>query len=219
MQRPCTDGTETSHRLNRLFPGVARVEKLQLFFDALAELDQPFPYRSGGGGGSEMRHRARSRDSSGGGAAAAKSLCRDDIEVGRPSSASSPEGGGGGGASVVWRRSWGGTAADLADLSVPSLGGGGRGPGQEGLPGARQEGREPGLADGAGRGGREARAAAAAVAAAAAAGGNGPRGRLLSAAMGWCCSPVLKRLQRRSVEQVSDENTWCAIQLGWLAVE
>lgn len=155
-----------------------------------------------------MRHRGRSRDSSGAGAA--KNLCRDDIEIGRPSSASCPEGGG---ASVVWRRSWGGTAADLADFNTPSLSGGGvvRGPGQEGFPGAGQEGGEPGLAEGAGSGGRGDRAVAAAAALSAGGNEQSPSSRLLllSAALGWCYSPVLKRLERRSVEQVSDENTCC----------
>ncbi|CAN0478789.1 unnamed protein product [Ectocarpus sp. 12 AP-2014] len=74
------------------------------------------------------RGRSRIRSESGGGAGGrdARSSQDDmDVEVGRSASGTAVD--------AVWRRSWGGTAADLADLStLPSIGGGRYCPGGRG---------------------------------------------------------------------------------------
>lgn len=83
--------------------------------------------------------------------------------------------------SILWRRSWGGTSADVTSLDTSTVAR------------ARQ-----------GRGEDVDR-------------GNP---RLLSAALAWCCKPVVRKLERRSVDQVSPRRSahldkarleWCKV--------
>lgn len=146
------------------------------FFDALAELDHSHTYRS------EVRQRNRNRQRSessggGGGGNGTGTKSRDDIEVGLGRFVPSPEGT----CNTVWRRSWGGAAADLADRSTPPFGSF-RGGGSRSRPAAVGEG-----SSGEGRGAGERRRSCR---------------QLTSAALGWCYAPVLRKLDRRSVEQV-----------------
>lgn len=149
------------------------------FFDAMAELDhesrcswedqraedegsQPFS--------SEARRRhVRSVSGQGRAGGERAATARHNMELGNDTT------------NILWRRSWGGTSADVTSLDTST--------------GARaRQGR-----------GEDA---------------DRENPRLLSAALAWCCKPVLRKLERRSVDQVSPRRSsrldearflWCKV--------
>lgn len=141
---------------------------LMQFFDALAELDYSVDGRDAHLSRETRQRRGRSFSSRQNSLGGTKS--HDDIEVGRTAQSADTS-------SVLWRRSWGGTMADIANLRTSPVG-------------VRRQWAI--TENGEGQGGTETGA-----------GQHKMRLRFLSVAFERCCRPVLMRLERRSVEQVS----------------